>query len=122
MPTAPSAPTLSRFRRAGDLIFVSGQLPRDTAGALIGGDSVAQSRQALANLVAVLAEAGARPADVVKVTAWLTEPRHAAGFNLAYQEIFQAPYPARSVVISGLVADAAVEVEAVAFAPLASQP
>lgn len=116
--TSPTAPPLSRFRRAGDLIFVSGQLPRDGSGRLIGGDVLGQSRQALDNLAAALAEAGAETAQVVDVTVWLTDAAYAGDFNLAYREMFQAPYPARTMVISGLVADAALEVTAVAYAPL----
>ncbi|QVM85314.1 RidA family protein [Novosphingobium decolorationis] len=111
--TTPTRPPLSRFRRAGDLVFTSGQLPRGDDGAIVPGDITVQTRQALANLEAVLAEAGARLGQVVKVTAWLTDAAHMAGFNAVYREVFGEPFPARSTVISGLVAGD-VEIEAVA--------
>lgn len=109
-----AAPPLSKVRRAGDLLFVSGQLPRDANGAIVAGDITVQARQALANLVAVLESAGATAADVVKTTVWLTDRRDYEAFNAVYREVFQAPYPARSVVVSDLVADADIEVEAIA--------
>ncbi|MCJ1960453.1 RidA family protein [Novosphingobium mangrovi (ex Hu et al. 2023)] len=111
--TTPTRPPLSRFRRAGDLVFTSGQLPRGADGAIVSGDITVQTRQALANLEVVLAEAGARLDQVVKVTAWLTDAAHMAGFNAVYREVFGDPFPARSTVISGLVAGD-VEIEAVA--------
>jgi reactive intermediate/imine deaminase len=117
--TPAAGPPLSKARRAGDLLFVSGQLPRDANGQIVAGDIAVQTRQALANLVAALEANGASAADVVKVTAWLTDRRHYEGFNAVYREVFQAPFPARSVVVSGLVADADVEIEAVAYAPRA---
>lgn len=113
----PPSPPLSKSRRAGSLLFVSGQLPRDPSGAIVPGDIKAQTRQALRNMVAILAAEGCGPGDVVKVTAWLTDAAHMASFNEAYTEVFAPPYPARSVVISGLVAAADVEIEAIALIP-----
>ena len=109
------APPLSKARRAGDLLFLSGQLPRGAGGAIIEGDVAVQTRQALANLVAVLEANGGTTADVVKVTAWLTDRRHYQAFNDVYCEVFSAPFPARSVVVCDLVADADVEIEATAY-------
>jgi reactive intermediate/imine deaminase len=111
---APTAP-LSKARRAGDLLFLSGQLPRGADGQIVPGDITAQTRQALANIQAALAQYGATPGNVVKVTAWLTDRSHYDAFNAVYREVFEAPYPARSVVVSQLVADADVEIEAVAW-------
>lgn len=109
-------PPLSKTRRAGNLVFVSGQLPRDASGAIIAGDIKIQTCQALANLEAALADVGASLKDVVKVTAWITDAAHMAGFNEVYRNVFLEPYPARSTVISGLVAGD-VEIEAVAWLP-----
>ena len=111
--TTPPLPPLSKFRRAGNLIFTAGQLPRGADGAIVAGDIEVQTRQAIANLQAVLRDAGAELTDVVKVTAWLTDAAHMAGFNAVYREFFDTPYPARSTVISGLVAGD-VEIEAIA--------
>ena len=113
--TPPNAPPLSKARRAGDLLFVSGQLPRGTDGKIIDGDLAAQTRQALANLQAVLANHGAEMRHVVKVTAWLTDLSQIELFNRVYCELLAEPYPARSVVEAGLAAGAAVEIEAVAW-------
>lgn len=111
-----AAPPLARARRAGDLVFTSGQLARGGDGRIVPGGIEAQSRQALANLAQVLAEHGCAPADVVKVTAWLTEPSHAAAFNSAYREMFGEPWPARSTVVSALLAPGAlIEIEGVAL-------
>jgi len=108
-------PPLSAARVAGDLVFTSGQLARGEDGAIVAGGIEAQSACALANLVRVLAENGCEPADVVKVTAWLTDPSHGAAFNAAYVRVFAEPYPARSTVVSALLApDALVEIEAIA--------
>lgn len=114
---ADQPPPLSRSRRVGDLLFVSGQLPRGADGRIVEGDVTVQTRQALANLCAVLAEHGASAGDVVKVTAWLTDAAHIDAFNRVYREVFESPFPARSVVVSQLVAPADVEVEAVASMP-----
>lgn len=109
-------PPLSKTRRAGNLLFVSGQLPRGADGAIVTGDIKTQTRQSLANLEAALTDAGASLKDVVKVTAWITDAAHMAGFNEVYRDVFLEPYPTRSTVISGLVAGD-VEIEAIAWLP-----
>jgi reactive intermediate/imine deaminase len=106
---------LSKCRRAGNLLFVSGQLPRDESGALVGGSIERQTRQALQNLIRILKSEGCAPCDVVKVTAWITDAQHLTGFNEAYGSIFAPPFPARSVVVSGLAVPADVEIEAIAL-------
>ncbi len=113
---APKGPPLTSVRRAGNLLFVSGQLPRGQDGAIVPGDIVAQTRQSIANLRTALATAGATLEHVVKVTAWLTDASYMDGFNRSYREAFAEPYPARSTVISGLAAGD-VEIEAVAWLP-----
>lgn len=108
-------PPLSAARSAHDLVFTSGQLARGDDGAIVPGGIEAQSERALANLARVLADNGVGPADVVKVTAWLTDARYGPAFNAAYVRMFGEPYPARSTVVSALLApDALVEVEAIA--------
>jgi 2-iminobutanoate/2-iminopropanoate deaminase len=109
-------PPLSSARRAGDLVFTSGQLARGDDGAIVSGGIEAQAEQALANLTGVLASHGVGSADVVKVTAWLTDASYGPAFNAAYSKLFAEPYPARSTVVSALLApDALVEVEAIAI-------
>jgi reactive intermediate/imine deaminase len=106
--------------RAGALLFVSGFVPVDGEGRLIGGDDVvAQTRQVFANLGAVLAAAGATFADVVKVTVYLTDIADRARINPVRQEFFGDVRPASTLVeVSALaVPGAKLEIEAVALIP-----
>jgi 2-iminobutanoate/2-iminopropanoate deaminase len=106
--------------RAGDLLFVSGFVPVDGEGNLVGGDDVvAQARQVLANLGAVLAAAGATFADVVKVTVYLTDIADRARINPVRQEVFGETRPASTLVeVSALAMPGAkLEIEAVALIP-----
>jgi reactive intermediate/imine deaminase len=106
--------------RAGDLLFVSGVVPVDGEGRLVGGDDVvAQARQVLANLGAVLATAEATFADVVKVTIYLTDIADRARINPVRQEVFGEARPASTLVeVSALaVPGAKLEIEAVALIP-----
>jgi len=104
--------------RAGDLLFVSGFVPVDGDGRLVGGDDVvAQTRQVFANLAAVLAAAGATFADVVKVTVYLTDIEDRARINPVRQDIFGDTRPASTLVeVSALATPGAkVEIDAVAL-------
>ena len=104
--------------RAGDLLFVSGFVPVDGDGQLVGGDDVvAQARQVFANLAAVLAAAGATFADVVKVTVYLTDIEDRARINPVRQDIFGDTRPASTLVeVSALATPGAkVEIDAVAL-------
>jgi reactive intermediate/imine deaminase len=106
--------------RAGDLLFVSGFVPVDGEGRLVGGDDVvAQARQVLANLGAVLSSAGATFADVVKVTVYLTDIADRVRINPVRQEVFGDARPASTLVeVSALaVPGAKLEIEAVALIP-----
>jgi 2-iminobutanoate/2-iminopropanoate deaminase len=108
--------------RVGDLLFVSGCVPVDGAGELVGGDDVvAQARQVFANVGAVLAAAGASFADVVKVTLYLVDVDDRARINPVRQEVFGATRPASTLVeVSRLaIPGARLEVEAVARVPRA---
>jgi 2-iminobutanoate/2-iminopropanoate deaminase len=104
--------------RAGDLVFVAGQLPLDAAGALVGpGDITAQTRAALDNIAAILSAAGTSLEKVVKTTVFLTNLDDRAGMNDAYEAAFTAPYPARSTVEIGRLPEGMlVEIECVALA------
>lgn len=106
--------------RAGDLLFVSGQVPRDPrSGELVGGDDViAQARQTLANLGEALAAAGASLGDVVSVLVHLADPNDWGAFDAVYRETFAPPFPTRTVVGAAL-RGIKVEITAVAYAPRA---
>ncbi|WP_214318517.1 RidA family protein [Nonomuraea sediminis] len=108
-PPAPYSPA----RRAGDLLFVSGQLGYLPDGSLPEG-LAAQARQALANLDAVLAEHGLGRADIVKCQVFLSSIADWTAFNAVYEEHFSRPYPARSALGVHLHPGALVEIEAVA--------
>jgi 2-iminobutanoate/2-iminopropanoate deaminase len=82
---------------------------------LVEGGVGPQTRQAIANLEAVLAHAGASLSDIAKTTIWLTEMDHFAEFNAAYAQAFGTDVPARSTVTSALaIPGALVEIEAIA--------
>jgi 2-iminobutanoate/2-iminopropanoate deaminase len=103
--------------RAGDLLFVSGCVPVNGEGRLVGGDDiVAQTRQVFANMRAVLAAGGATFGDVVKVTVYLLDVDDRAAVNEVRAEIFGASRPASTLVeVSRLaIPGARIEVEAVA--------
>jgi 2-iminobutanoate/2-iminopropanoate deaminase len=106
--------------RAGDLLFVSGIVAVDSAGALMGGDDVvAQARHVFESMRTVLGAAGCTFADVVKVTIFLTDVDDRPGINPVRQEVFGAARPASTLVeVSRLAVDGAkIEVECIAVAP-----
>lgn len=85
--------------RAGQLIFVSGQVPRDPrTGETKGSDVREQTRAVLENVERVLATAGATLDDVVSVTAYLADINDWGAFNDVYRELFRVPYPTRTTV------------------------
>lgn len=115
----------SQAIRSGDFIFCSGQVGLTPEGTLVDAEDVAaQTRQALANLQAVLTAAGSNLQRVVKTTVFLTTMDHFAAMNEAYAEIFPKQPPARSTVaVAGLPRQALVEIECVAIAdPLRRGP
>jgi 2-iminobutanoate/2-iminopropanoate deaminase len=101
--------------RAGDLIFVSGQLPANAEGVLIIDDIAAATRQSLENVSAVLSAAGARMDDVVKATVFLTDIGDFSAMNKVYGEFFSDPFPARACIeVTALPKGAKVEIEVIA--------
>ena len=108
---------LSPAVRAGDFVFVSGQVPVDSAGVVVNGGIEAQTRQVLENIKSALALAGATMADVVKTTVWLEDARDFGGMNKIYAGYFPQDPPARSTAESRLMIDIKVEIEATAYAP-----
>ncbi len=106
----------SQAIKAGNTIYVSGQLPIDPAtGAFAGEDIAAQTRQSLTNISNILKEAGADMSAVVKTTVLLKDIADFGAMNEVYAEFFSAPYPARAAFqVAALPKDALVEIEAVA--------
>jgi reactive intermediate/imine deaminase len=103
--------------RAGDFVFVSGQMATDANGQLVEGGIEVQTRRVMDNIKAILAEAGCTMADVVKCTCWIDDPRDFGRFNAVYREYFGDDPPARSTVRAELVLDGKLEVEAIAYKP-----
>lgn len=102
--------------RVGQMIFTAGQLGIDPeSGEFIQGGIVAETRQALKNLTAVLAEAGASLENVVKTTVFLRDMDDFSLMNGVYAQFFTEDPPARSAVqVARLPKDAAIEIEAIA--------
>jgi 2-iminobutanoate/2-iminopropanoate deaminase len=101
--------------RAGEFLFVSGQVPRDPrTGELVGNDVESQTRQVVENLTQVLKAGGARLEDVVSVTAYLADADDWTRFNTLYRELFRPPYPTRTTVGAQL-RGVLVEISAVAY-------
>ena len=85
--------------RFGDLLFVSGVPPLDTAGKLVGADDVvAQTRQVFDNLEKILEAAGASLSDVLKVTVYLTDVRDRSLINPVRQQRFGTARPASTLI------------------------
>ncbi len=105
----------SQAVRAGDLLFVSGQIPLDPAtGRLVGGDIAAQTHRVLQSLDAIVRAAGATLDDVVKTTVYLADMNDFAAMNRVYATWFADPAPARAAVqVARLPKDAQVEIEAI---------
>ena len=78
---------LSPAVRAGDFVYVSGQVPVDKEGKIVDGGIGAQTKKVLENVAAALALAGCELSDVVKTTAWLKRAEDFAGFNAAYAPV-----------------------------------
>ncbi|HEX2139476.1 MAG TPA: RidA family protein [Woeseiaceae bacterium] len=105
----------SQAVRAGDLVFLSGQIPLDPATAeLVTGDFEARARRVFDNLKAVAEAAGGTLDQAVKVTIYLTDLGQFAAVNKVMAEYFSEPYPARAAVgVAALPKGADVEAEAV---------
>jgi reactive intermediate/imine deaminase len=91
--------TYSQARRAGDTVYVSGQIAFDPAtGTLISGDIDAEIRRVFENLKAIAEAAGGTLANVVKLSVFLTDMTHFAKVNEVMATYFAVPYPARAAV------------------------
>lgn len=107
--------TYSQAVRAGDTVYLSGQIPLDPATmTLVDGDIDVQIRRVFDNLAAVAEAAGGSFRDVVKLNVFLTDLGHFARVNDIMAEYFQQPYPARAAIgVAALPRGAGVEMDAV---------
>ena len=116
-PDAPKAiGPYSPAIRAGQLLFVSGQVPIDPAtGQMIDGDIAAQTRRVFENIGALLTAGGRSFADVARTTVFLADMNDFAAMNEVYGQYFSEPYPARATVqVARLPKDARVEIDVIA--------
>lgn len=110
--------SLSRAIRAGDFVFVTGQVPMRDGVPMTDGSIEEQTRACIESLREILAEAGCELGDVVKSMIWLKHREDFAGFNAVYGEYFAVEPPTRSALISDFLIDIRVEIECVAYRPL----
>ena len=120
---APGAPKAigpySPALRAGNLLFISGQIPIDpTTGAVIGRDITAQTERVMRNIGALLEAAGLGFEHVVRTTVFLADIGEFAAMNDCYARFVGDPPPARSTVqVARLPRDVKVEIDAIAIVP-----
>jgi 2-iminobutanoate/2-iminopropanoate deaminase len=107
----------SQAIRAGDYLFISGQIPLDPATAtLVDGAIAAQTHRVLQNLGAILRAAGASFDRVVKTTVYLADMGEFAAMNEVYATYFPAPAPARATIQAArLPRDVRVEIDLIAY-------
>ncbi|MBX3724939.1 MAG: RidA family protein [Xanthomonadales bacterium] len=107
--------TYSQAIRAGDTVYLSGQIPLDPAnGGLVEGDIDAEIARAFDNLEAVCLAAGGSLGHLVKLNVYLTDLGHFARINAAMEARFNAPFPARAAIgVAQLPRGARVEVDGV---------
>lgn len=118
-PTAPSAiGPYSQAIRAGNMVFVSGQIPIDpSTGQLIEDTAItAQTRRVLDNLLAIVSAAGGSADNIVRTTVFLKDMNDFREMNSVYAEYFPSAPPARSSVeVARLPRDVAVEIDCIAI-------
>ncbi len=110
--------SLSKAVRAGDFIFVTGQVPMRDGQPMTDGGIEEQTRACLDSLRQILDEAGCELGDVVKSMVWLKRREDFAGFNQVYAEYFPSEPPTRSALVSDFLIDILVEIECIAYRPV----
>lgn len=109
--------SLSRAVRAGDFVFLTGQIPFKDGEPMTSGTIEDQTRVVLDLITETLTQAGCTRDDVVKAMVWLRDRADFPGFNEVYSEYFPTEPPSRSAVLNELLVDVRVEVEVVAYKP-----
>ena len=110
--------SLSRAIRAGDFVFLTGQIPMRDGVPMTDGSIQEQTRAILDDITETLATADCTREDVVKAMVWLRDRADFPGFNAIYGEYFPMEPPTRSAIVSDLLVDVKVEVEVVAYRPV----
>ena len=110
--------SLSRAIRAGDFVFLTGQIPMRDGEVVTSGSIEEQTRIVLDLIRGTLDEAGCELLDVVKSMVWLKNREDFPGFNSVYAEYFPQQPPARSALVSDFLIDILVEIECIAYKPV----
>ena len=110
--------SLSRAIRAGDFVFVTGQVPMHDGSPMTDGSIEDQTRACLDGLKGILDQAGCELSDVVKSMVWLKNREDFPGFNSVYAEYFPRQPPTRSALVSDFLIDILVEIECIAYKPV----
>ena len=109
--------SLSRAIRAGDFIFLTGQIPFKNGVVMTTGTIEEQTIAVLDEIKKTLSIAKCDLEDVVKAMVWLTKKEYFPGFNSVFSKYFPKDPPARSAVVNELLVDVKVEVEVIAYKP-----
>jgi reactive intermediate/imine deaminase len=104
----------ARAVEADGWLYVSGQVPM-LNGEVVTGSIVAQSHQAIRNLLAILSEASYEARHIVRCGVWLDDSRDFPAFNSVFKEYFGDHPPARACVVSSMVVDCKVEIDCIAY-------
>jgi reactive intermediate/imine deaminase len=110
-PAGPYSPAV----RAGDFIYVSGQVSQ------VRGDVQTETRHVLNNIKTILEGAGSSMANVIKCSVFIKNGSDFAAMNSVYAEFFGQDKPARSTIVCGFVADIQVEIDCIAYQPAANR-
>lgn len=103
--------------RAGDYIFVSGQVAKDADGNMICGSIEDETRGTIESIKRILAEEGVSLSDVVRVTTYLEDTRDFGRYNKVFSEYFKDAVLARTTVEARAVINTKIEMEAIAYKP-----
>ena len=109
--------SLSRAVRAGDYLFLTGQVPMVDGKVMTDGTIEEQTKVVLNEIQSTLVQAGCNLSHIVKTMVWLRSREDFPGFNSVYSEFFPSDPPARSAVLNELLVDVKVEIEVVAYDP-----
>ena len=109
--------SLSKAIRAGDFVFLTGQIPFKNGEVMTIGTIEEQTEAVLQDIQKTLSEANCEFKDVVKAMVWLSKREFLPGFNEVFSRYFPEDPPARSAVVNELLVDVKVEIEVIAYSP-----
>ena len=110
--------SLSKAVRAGDTVYLTGQVPMRDGTPMTDGSIEEQTRVVIELIEQTLREGGCELADVVKSMVWLKSRDDFPGFNKVYGEFFPEGPPARSALVADFLVDVRVEIECIAYKPV----